>query len=136
MTDDEQALWVLDLAPGWVGEELDGLHSFHAEPEVGVLQVSVALSEGKITKREIREFTEDLVPEGTHLVGVVFGDFKGQSGEYVDGDVFCQAFGLAHQSLVLMVTYTCEVADRGQESQQVEAMLRSLRAEASAGAGS
>ena len=96
--------WSLQLAPGWEGELEDGCACIAKEDGAGEL------------------------PGDADVGPTRMGDFEGLHATYVEDGQRWQRFYLSYGRLLLLISYTVDLADEGAEDDEVIAMLRSLRA--------
>ncbi len=122
--------WSLQLAAGWDAELEDG-SAFVTGPEgLGVLMISHAQrSQMPVAREELDRLARAELPASADAGACSMGDFEGLHATYVDdGQQRWHRFYLGFGSLLLLVTYTVELAHDGSEDDAVIGMLRTLRA--------
>jgi hypothetical protein len=121
--------WSLRLAPGWQTELEDGCACMTGPDELGVLLISFAhKSRVPIEREELDRLANAELPAAADAGPCKMGDFDGLHATYVEAGQRWHRFYLSFGTLLLLVTYTVEVAHDGSEDDAVIGMLRTLSA--------
>ena len=124
----QTASWEMDIAPSW---------SFSKDPECwtitksddGALQISTAVkNDGAVLPEELTEFAD--INESWGAVELVtLGHFKGIAVSYteLDEDVSWKRYWVAHENVLVMITYNAIPAVFLLEEHDVNKMLKTLR---------
>ena len=112
----------------WI-EQSDNTSATFVSPGVeGAFQVSVARnSEGPATDDDLREFAQEHFDAGAPMTQVKIGEFEGYYLHYGFDDMYQRQWWLRSVDTVVMVTYTCNHADRGIDDHAVDEMVSSLQ---------
>jgi hypothetical protein len=121
--------WSLQLAPGWQAEIEEGCASVIGPDDLGVLLISHAQrSQVPVAREELDRLASAELPASADAGACRMGDFDGLHATYVEDGQRWHRFYLGFGTLLLLVTYTVELAHDGSEDDAVIGMLRTLRA--------
>ena len=124
----ESAWWSIELPTGWVGGREDTCASFWSENGVGALQISAYYRDAvAVTDSELYDFAKDELIEGATPQDSNCGEFNGITVSFFNGQKFWRKWWLRSDSLLLYVTYSCDVTDRTVESETVNRILTTLK---------
>src|SRR5262245_2707476 len=120
--------WELKLARGWQAQD-DPECLTVTKSSDGALQLGGALKSGGglVSPAEIHDFYRSSVPSGARFDPTTFGSFRGFRTHFAEDGICWHKFWLYHGSLLLFVTYNGTADAWRAESEEVFAMLRSLR---------
>lgn len=122
--------WALQLAPGWEAELEEGCACVTKLDGAGVLLISHAdKSQTPIAREELMELADAELPGNADVGPCKMGDFEGVHATYAEDGARWHRFYLCFGTLLLLVSYTVELADDGLEDDEVIGMLRTLRAQ-------
>jgi hypothetical protein len=117
----------VQIPEGWEAERDDVCATITASPEVGALQISAARNEeGPATDEDLLEFAEEHVKAGAKLKEVSVGKLSGFYLHYSDDEFYSREWWLRSENTVVLVTYTTELAQRGQEDSVVDQILTTI----------
>jgi hypothetical protein len=121
--------WSLQLAPGWQAELDDGCVCVTRHDGCGVLLISHAhKAQAPVAREELERLARAELPGPADAGDCRMGDFHGLHATYVAEDQRWHRFYLGFGTLLLLVTYTVDLAHDGSEDDAVIGMLRTLRA--------
>jgi hypothetical protein len=121
--------WALQLAEGWEAELEEGCACITKPDGVGVLLISHAEKKhAPVSRQEIQELASAELPGDADVGKTKMGDFEGLHATYVADGERWHRFYLSFGKLLLLISYTVEVAHDGVEDDEVISMLRTLRA--------
>ncbi len=119
--------WSVQIPKGWNAERDNVCATITANPEVGALQISAARNEeGPATDEDLLEFAEKHVKAGAKLKEVSLGKLTGFYLHYSDDEFYSREWWLRNSHTVVLVTYTTELEQRGQEDSVVDQILATL----------
>lgn len=120
--------WALQLGEDWQAELEDGCVCLTKPDGVGVLLISHADKvETPIAREELQRLADAELPGSADVGPCRMGEFEGLHATYVADDARWHRFYLCFGTLLLLITYTVELAHDGAEDDEVIGMLRSLR---------
>jgi hypothetical protein len=121
--------WSLEPAKGWTSELDDGVACLTGPEELGVLLISAAQkSQTPVAREELARLAAAEVPASADAGACRMGDFDGLHATYIEDGQRWHRFYLGFGKLLLLVTYTVDVAYDGNEDDAVIGMLRTLKA--------
>jgi hypothetical protein len=124
----ETPWWSLPLGEEWQVETDEDTIVIADEDGVGNLEFSVLELDGAVLgPQDLQELAQQIVPAGSDGTAVVCGPWRGLRFEYVDVD-FCRDWVLSYQNRVLLISYTCDIEQRGMDAAAIDQMLAELRA--------
>ena len=129
--------WALQLAPGWEAELEDGCACVTKLDGVGVLLISYADKRDShahkslvpVTRDELQQLADNELPGSADVGPCKMGDFEGLHATYAADGARWHRFYLGYGTLLLLISYTVELADDGTEDDEVIGMLRTLSAQ-------
>jgi hypothetical protein len=122
--------WSLQLAPGWQAELEEGCVCATGPEGLGVLLISHAQRPAQpVAREELDRLARAELPPGADAGACSMGDFEGLHATYLADGQRWHRFYLGFGTLLLLVTYTVELAHDGREDDAVIGMLRTLRAQ-------
>ena len=121
--------WSLRLAQGWQAEaEEEGCVCVTDPDGFGVLLISHAeRARNPVAREELHQLASAELPGAADVGDCRMGDFEGLHATYVEEGERWHRFYLGFGTVLLLVTYTVELAHDGVEDDAVIGMLRSLR---------
>jgi len=121
--------WALRLAPGFEAELEDGCVCVTKPDGYGVLLISHTERPGQpVARPELDALAGAELPSTADVGACRMGDFEGLHATYVEDGARWHRFYLCFGSVLLLVSYTVELAHDGLEDDMVIGMLRTLRA--------
>jgi hypothetical protein len=121
--------WALQLAPGWQAELEDGCACIAKEDGAGALLIShVEKAKTPVSRHELQQLAAGELPGDADVGEARMGDFEGLHATYVEDAQRWHRFYLSYGRLLLLISYTADLAAAGDEDDEVIGMLRSLRA--------
>ncbi len=124
----ETPWWSLPIGEEWQTETDEDTIIIFDEDGVGSLEFTVLeFDEGDVTAEDLQEVAGHIIPAGNESVAAECGAWRGLGFEYTDDDIFCRDWLLRCQQKILLVSYTCELENRGLDDAAVDQMLGDLR---------
>ena len=118
------------MPSGWYSKEEEDCVTFSADRGIGALQISSYRRENEIvTDEDLYNFAENELVEAITPERVSCGDFDGITISYDEDETFWRKFWLRSNSLLLYVTYNCDLKSKIVELAYINLMLSSLKAE-------
>lgn len=120
--------WSIELFPGWRAEQDDSCTTISEDRGVGALQISVYEHEGQpVSAKDLYELSKGEYPADAKVNEGLFGQFKGLCVSFSANEKYWCKWWLANHSLLLFVTYNCDVADRNREIERIDQMIATLK---------
>jgi len=122
--------WSVELPSQWVGYPDGDCSTFHADPAVGVLQISTAHKENEIIlDADLTEFAYGRIAPGIQLERITFGAFSGFTASDRKNELSWQEWWLGSKQLMVYVTYNVVHGNEPTEKDAVTGILGSLRSD-------
>ena len=119
----------LKLAKGWEAEQEEGCVCVTHPKGYGVLLIShTQRPKTPVAREELEQLASAELPGSADLGNARMGDFEGLHASYVEDGERWHRFYLCFGTLLLLITYTVEIAHDGAEDDAIIGMLRTLRA--------
>jgi hypothetical protein len=116
--------WSLLLPPEWIAERDDESIIIADRDEVGCLELSELRKErGLFDESDIHSLTDD---ESLHWTPVSCGSFSGLQGTLTEEGAAIREWYIYAADLLLYVTYSCELENRGMDDAAVDDILGTL----------
>ena len=120
--------WSLQLPDDWINEEDGECISMYSETGVGALQISsVSKPKGNATDKDLREFMQEYMDAGIHMMPYLLGSLKGYYFHRSFDAMYQRQWLLRNGNLVILITYTCNKKYRRKENIIVEKILRTFK---------
>ena len=118
--------WQINVPDEWVYElEEDAVLFYHPDSN-GTLVISSVLEDEPITDDYLEDMVAEHLAAGADLYEETCGDFSGVSCCYdTEDEYWCEWF-LYCDSIMMFVTYNCELPEAGNEDDVIDSMLESL----------
>lgn len=125
----ESTWWTIIIPDEWSCYRDANSVSIHAEPALGVLQVSAARKDADlVTDDDLRDFAQDHVRTYGDLSPVAIGEWCGFYLKFSTDEYYWREWWLRNKNLLVYVTYNIDLAKKGCEDQEVDKILLSLKA--------
>lgn len=123
--------WMIDLPDEWEAEQDDETIVIGDEEGVGALEITtLERSEDSVEPTDINELASALVPEDVVGVPFTLNEFSGLYFEYEDEGDAVREWLLRSGPLLLLVSYSCDLDNRGFDDALVDEVLDTLQARA------
>jgi hypothetical protein len=124
----ETPWWSLPITDEWQTETDDDTIIISDQDGVGSIEFTVLeFDEGDVTAEDLQHVAGNIIPAGYEGAAAECGAWQGLCFEYVDNDFFCRDWLLQCRQKILLVSYTCDLEDRGLDDAAVDQMLGDLR---------
>jgi hypothetical protein len=123
----QSRLWTIEYPQDWIVEEHSECFSFYAENGVGALQISNYSKDETVTVEDLKEFTENEVPEDDEIKNVTVGNCSGLGAEFQYKDHFWRMWFLAKGKNFFYITYNCEFEDHDVEKEVVNQIIDTFK---------
>ena len=128
MQEFESIWWSINLLPDWCAEQENSCTSLWSYEGVGALQVSAyKKTDEVVSEKDISELSEGGYPEGAEVNDDLSGAFKGIRVSFSENGKYWRKWWLCNDSLMLFITYNCDVEDQRIEIEKVEKMISTLK---------
>jgi hypothetical protein len=94
---------------------------------IGEVQISATMLDEQVTGDVLLGLAADHIDEGADIEEVEIGEFSGITLDYEADNAYWQEWYLMAESLILFVTYVCDLEHEGKIEDVVELILDSLR---------
>ncbi len=124
----ETEWWSMALAPEWWADvEDDGTVLVGDEDDVGCLEITTLHKElGAFDERELLRIAEAESAAPQRWQKAACGEFSGWQAAFTEEDAAVREWYLAAGSLLLFVSYSCDLDNRGMDDAAVDALLETL----------
>lgn len=120
--------WVIDLPDEWEAEQDEETIVIGDEDGVGALEITtLEKSDDTGEPADIHELAQALVPSDVIGSAVRLGEFSGLYFEYTDEGDAVREWLLRCDRLLLLVSYSCDIDNRGFDDAMVDEILETLR---------
>ena len=124
----ETPFWSLPLSEEWQTETDEDTIIVFDEDGVGSLEFTVLeFDDGEPGPQDLDALAQQIIPDGIAGVAAECGAWRGLRFEYVEDEDCCRDWLLLCQQKVLLVSYTCELDDRGMDDGAIDEILSDLR---------
>lgn len=124
----ETPFWSLPLSDEWQTETDEDTIIICDEDGVGSLEFTVLeFDDVEPGPQDLQELAQQIIPDGIGGAAAECGAWRGLRFEYVEDEDFCRDWLLLCQHKVLLVSYTCDLSDRGMDDAAIDEMLSDLR---------
>ncbi|MEZ5556783.1 hypothetical protein [Haliea sp.] len=132
----ETEWWTMALAPEWWADvEEDGTVLVADEDDVGCLEMTTLhKTDGQLTPAELKQIAVTESPSVPAWKAVNCGDFRGFTASFSEAEAAVREWYLASGGLLLFVSYSCDLDNRGMDDAAVDALLDTLARSAPASA--
>ena len=123
----ETEWWTMALPPEWWAESEDDSILVGDRDDVGCLELSdLHKEDGHFEMDELRTIAEAESVTALTWKTLTLGDFKGVVSDFVEEGAAVREWYIAHQSLLLYITYSCDEENRGMDDSAVDQLLDTL----------
>ena len=122
----EHQYWRVNLPENWEADSEPDLVSFFHPDGFGELQISTTNYDEPVTEELLSDLASEHLEAGADPEEVELGEFGGFSFDYEIEGEYCREWYLMYDTLMLFVTYICNVGDDDKEEDLVEFILESL----------
>jgi hypothetical protein len=120
--------WTIGLPDEWIGERDSEGVTLYDPNGSGSLQLSSLKEDTPITAADLKELAAEHIDAGAKPENVELGDFNGFTLSYGFKGEYWREWYLKCGTVMLFVTYTCDLDDEGKEDDLVDLVLETLRA--------
>lgn len=123
----ETEWWTMALPPEWWAEAEGDSILVGDRDEVGCIEISTLRREsGEFSESEVESIAMEGAEEGALFVPATLGDFAGMTSSCEVEGVGVREWCVANASLLLFITYSCDVENRGMDDAAVDELLDTL----------
>lgn len=123
----ETEWWTLAIPPEWWAEAEDDSILVGDRDDVGCIEISTLHKDSGVFDADtLAEIAGEDAPPGVQWQPVTLGDFAGLAGSGVDDDTALREWYVAHDAMLLFITYSCELENRGMDDAAVDELLDTL----------
>ena len=119
--------WCMMLPAEWHAENDDDVIRILDQDDVGEIQVTTLHKQsGKIDSGEVSAMAREESPEISTWAEVRLGAFSGVTGAYTEDGAAIREWYVGSESVLLYVSYVCELEDQGLDDASVDELLGTL----------
>ena len=119
--------WSMALPPEWWADQEEDSILIGDQDDVGVIEISTLQREdGNFSAAEVMQIARDNAEAGCTFGAVQRGDFTGQRTSFKEEDAALREGYLACDSVLLFVTYSCDLDNMGMDDAAVDEILDTL----------
>ena len=123
----ETEWWSMAVPPEWWADAEDDSILVGDRDDVGCIEISTLHREsGEFSEAEVRQLAIDNAEQSLDWTAVSRGDFSGMRSSYTEDDAALREWYLASGSILLFITYSCDVENRGMDDAAVDELLDTL----------
>jgi hypothetical protein len=119
--------WALNIPDDWESEVESECAVLYHPDKSGTLQISSTRHEDNVTETDLMEIASEHIEAGAILEDATLGDFDGFTLSYATDDEYWREWYLRCDTLMLFVTYYCNLEEEGADDDIIDAILETLR---------
>ena len=124
----ETEWWSMALPPEWWAEAEDDSILIGDRDGVGSIEISTLHKrEGDFDPATVRTIAEQEAEVPVQWQAVSLGNFSGLTGGYIADDAAIREWYVACGTMLLFITYSCDVDNRAMDDAAVDEMLDTLQ---------
>ncbi len=125
----ETEWWTAAVPPEWWAEAEDDSILIGDRDGVGCIEISTLhKDDGEFQPEEVGAIAADEAEVAIDWKPVSLGDFSGVTGDYTVDEAAIREWYVARGSMLLFITYSCELENRGMDDAAVDELLDTLMA--------
>lgn len=119
--------WSVAVPPEWWADQEEESIVIGDRDDVGVIEIStLCRDEGEFSEAEVRQIASDNAEAGSALNLLQAGDFKGLVTSFTEDEAAIREWYLSMDSVLLFVTYSCDLENAGMDDAAVDEILDTL----------
>ena len=123
----ETEWWTMALPPEWWAEAEGDSILVGDRDAVGCIEISTLKRDsGEFSAGDVEALATADAADGARFVPATLGDFTGLGSAYEEEGVAVREWCVANGSLLLFITYSCELENRGMDDAAVDELLDTL----------
>ena len=123
----ETEWWTLVLPPEWWADSEEDSILIGDRDDVGCIEISTLhKEEGEFSRRELQDIASEEAEQEIAWQSAALGEFSGLCGSFMEDDVAIREWYVAHDDMLLFITYSCDAENRGMDDAAVDALLETL----------
>jgi hypothetical protein len=121
--------WTLAYPDNWAAEEDKACITILSESGFGAIQISSARNASRsATDEDLKDFARDQMEVGGETKPIRCGDFSGFYLQYAPDNKWWQRqWWLRCDNIVMFMSYTCSLQDKGKEDSMVDSIVNTLK---------
>lgn len=120
--------WSIAIAPEWWTEREEDAVVIGDRDEVGSILIStLCKDDGEFQRSEVEQMARDNAEPGCDWQSATAGDFVGVVSSYTEEDSAVREWYLGAGSVLLFVTYCCDLDNAGMDDAAVDEILDTLQ---------
>ena len=123
----ETEWWTMALPPEWWAEADGDSILVGDRDQVGCIEISTLKREsGEFDAAEVESIAREDAVASAVFAPVTLGDFDGLTSRYEEDDAAVREWCVASGDLLLFITYSCDLDNRGMDDAAVDELLDTL----------
>jgi hypothetical protein len=123
----ETEWWTLVLPPEWWADSEEDSILIGDRDDVGCIEISTLhKEEGEFSRQELQNIASEEAEQEIAWQSAALGEFSGLCGSFMEDDVAIREWYVAHDDMLLFITYSCDAENRGMDDAAVDALLETL----------
>lgn len=124
----ETEWWSMALPPEWWADSDEESILIGDRDEVGTIEISTLhKSEGAFEREDVLAIAREESGQQIDWAGVRLGDFSGVTADSEEDEAALREWFVASGSLLLYITYCCDLENRGMDDAAVNELLDTLQ---------
>lgn len=123
----ETEWWTMAIPPEWWADSEEDSILVGDRDEVGCIELSTLHKDsGEFDAQDISDIARSSSEQALDWTEVVLGEFSGIRATYVEDDVAVREWYVGNGPMLLFITYSCELENRGMDDAAVDELLDTL----------
>tara|TARA_R110002110_G_scaffold415561_2_gene651032 strand:- start:267541 stop:267945 length:405 start_codon:yes stop_codon:yes gene_type:complete len=123
----ETEWWTLALPPEWWADSEEESILIGDQDDVGCIEISTLHKDsGEFTVTEVSQIATDESEQPVQWHRVALGEFSGVTGRYRDDGAAIREWVVCAGSMMLFITYSCDLDNAGMDDAAVDELLDTL----------
>lgn len=123
----ETEWWNMAVPPEWWAESEEEGILVGDHDDVGCIEISTLHKDsGEFDEQEVQNIAQDDAEQAVEWSKVSLGDFRGVCSAYEEEGVAIREWYVSRRAMLLFITYSCDVENRGMDDAAVDEILDTL----------
>lgn len=122
----ESDWWIIDLPEEWEAEQDEETIVITDPDGLGMLEITALQRDEAEVSRDLATAATELLPEDAVLQRCTLAGLEALSCSYIDEEDAVRDWLAVNDELVLLVTYSCAIDDRGMDDAMIDEILETL----------
>jgi hypothetical protein len=122
----ESDWWIIDLPEEWEAEQDEETIVITDPDGLGMLEITALQRDEAEVSRDLTTAAGELLPEDAALQRCTLAGLDAVTCSYIDEEDAVRDWLAVNDELVLLVTYSCAIDDRGMDDAMIDEILETL----------